>query len=292
MGRPFLKWAGGKRQLIPEIIQNLPLDFDNKEWTYVEPFLGGGALLFHMLNHYDNVSKVIINDSNSDLISSYTSIRDDLENLIIELKKIEEEYLMASEDSRAAFYYKTRKCFNEGTTKGSLRSAQFIFLNRTGFNGLYRVNKKDKFNVPHGKYAKPNICNSKNLKKTNQILQHAIILNGDYKSTLEYCEGDNIFFYLDPPYRPLTKTSSFNSYSKKAFDDNEQIRLKKFCDFLDAKGIKWLLSNSDPKNYNPDDDFFDDLYKAYSIKRIQAKRRINSVVEQRGTVSELLICNY
>ncbi|MBT3423622.1 MAG: Dam family site-specific DNA-(adenine-N6)-methyltransferase, partial [Bacteroidetes bacterium] len=166
----------------------------------------------------------------------------------------------------------------------------FIFLNRTCFNGLYRVNRKNEFNVPIGSYKKPMICDEPNLLTVNSLLQKVEILNEDFEQTIFEAE-ENSFFYFDPPYKPLSQTSSFNSYTKDEFDDNEQIRLAKFCDKLDSLGHNWILSNSDVKGKNSNDDFFDDLFKEYQINRVLAKRIINANPSKRGQLTELLITN-
>ena len=290
--KPFIKWAGGKSQLINEIETVIQKQKEDK-FTYIEPFVGGGAILFWMLENYPNLEKVIINDLNSDLIFTYKTIKENVDELIKILKLWEIEYhkLENLSEERKIYYYKKRELFNSRKSDEVTQSALFIFLNRTCFNGLYRVNKKNKFNVPIGSYKKPMICDEENLYAVNKALQKVEILNGDFSKTLEFADKDTLY-YLDPPYKPLSKTSSFNSYAKEEFNDYEQIRLKEFCDKLDKLGHQWILSNSDVKSKNPNDNFFDDLYSDYHITRIKARRNINANGNKRGQLNELLITNY
>ena len=290
--KPFLKWAGGKTQLIEQIKENLPQNIMDKPFTYIEPFVGSGAVLFWILNNFPNVRRAIINDINTDLANSYLTIKNDVENLIRVLSQWEKEYhaLADKPEKKKEYYYEKRALFNTRKSEQTKQTALFIFLNRTCFNGLYRVNRKNEFNVPIGSYKKPQICNEPNLRAVSKVLQNVEILNGDYSETLKYAD-DNTFFYFDPPYKPLSETSSFNSYSKDAFDDAEQIRLKEFCELLDQKGHQWILSNSDVKGKNPMDNFFDDLYATFNILRVNARRSINANPEKRGKLTELLITN-
>lgn len=292
-GKPFVKWAGGKTQLISVIDKVIPPDFAKTKFTYIEPFVGGGAVLFHILKKYPNLEKAVINDINTDLTNTYKTIKTDVVALIDILKKWEFEYhnFGNNQDKKKEYYYKKRDIYNSRKSNQTTQSALFIFLNRTCFNGLYRVNRKNEFNVPIGSYKKPLICNEKNLISVNRLLQKVEILNADFEKTLLYA-GENSFFYFDPPYKPLSETSNFNSYSKDEFDDNEQIRLAKFCDEIDKLGHKWILSNSDVKGKNPDNDFFDDLYFKFQISRVAARRNINSNASKRGNLNELLIANF
>ena len=289
--KPFIKWAGGKTNLLGSIESKLPYDRD-ASFTYIEPFVGSGAVLFQVLNYYPNLTSVVINDINLDLINTYKSIASSVDELIEILKAWEVEYHGISPDEtvKKSYYYAKREKFNERKSSVIMQSALFLFLNRTCFNGLYRVNKNNEFNVPIGSYKKPSICNEDNLKLASKSLQNVTILNGDYKETISYAKGKSVF-YLDPPYKPLNKTSNFNSYAKDQFDDNEQIRLKEFCDVLNTHKHPWILSNSDVKNTESNDNFFDDLYKTYKIDRVTARRNINSVGKKRGKISELLISN-
>ena len=291
--KPFVKWAGGKRQLLDRIIKTLPADFEEKPYTYIEPFVGGGALLFKLLGEYTNIKKAIINDINSDLINVYKIIKNNVEELISVLKKIEFEYHSLSDnlEKQKKYYYDKRKQFNLKNNDMVKQAALLIFLNRTCFNGLYRVNKKNEFNVPIGNYKKPMICDENNLFAVSKILEKVIILNGDFEETISYASRFTLF-YLDPPYKPLNNTSNFNSYSKEAFNDNDQKRLAKFCENLDRLGYKWILSNSDLKVSNSVENFFDKLYEKFDIYRVKARRNINSNPNKRGELTELLITNF
>ncbi len=286
--KPFVKWAGGKTQLLGDIDSKI----SSSTHTYIEPFVGGGAVLFHLLNHYPNLQKVIVNDINTDLIDTYKTVKENLSSLIELLGQWQEEYycLLAEEDKKKAYYYGKRDLFNQRVSDRVLQSALFIFLNKTCFNGLYRVNRKGEFNVPIGSYKKPLICDVVNLEAVHYALQKVEILNGDFEQTLTYAE-DETLFYFDPPYKPLSKTSSFNSYAKEVFDDTEQIRLANFCKEIDKLGYHWILSNSDIKGENPNDNFFDNLFEDFSISRVLAKRSINANADRRGFLTELLITN-
>ncbi|MFA6843799.1 MAG: DNA adenine methylase [Bacilli bacterium] len=290
--KPFLKWAGGKTQLIDQIKMQLPDNVTNKAFTYIEPFVGSGAILFWMLKTFPNLEQAIINDINKDLIDCYLTIKENVETLIEILQKWEKEYhgLLDNQEGKKSYYYEKRNLFNSRKQDVIVQSALFIFLNRTCFNGLFRVNRKNEFNVPIGGYKKPQICNEDNLRKVSKILQKVIILNGDYSKTIKYA-STNSFFYFDPPYKPLDNTSSFNSYTKNEFNDNEQIRLKEFCDELNKKNYKWILSNSDVKGKDTNNNFFDDLYASFNILRVNARRSINADSSKRGLLTELLIKN-
>ena len=291
--KPFVKWAGGKSQLLNEIGNILPDKFKKVEFTYIEPFVGGGAVLFWILQKYPNIKKAVINDINTDLINAYSTIKENVENVIAILREWEKEYysLADKQEKKKEYYYSKRSLFNSRISDRTIQTALFIFLNRTCFNGLYRVNRKNEFNVPIGSYKKPMICDEDNLKAVSDILQKVIILNGDFEKTLEYAEN-NTLFYFDPPYKPLSETSSFTSYAKDEFGDKEQIRLAKFCEKIDLMGHQWILSNSDVKWKNPEDSFFDDLYGKFNIRRVSARRNINSNPDKRGKLTELMITNY
>lgn len=289
--RPFLKWAGGKRQLLPIINKNLPKELkDNKINKYIEPFVGGGAVLFDLISKYD-FNEIIINDYNQDLMNLYRDIKKNVYELISKLEILSTNYLNLDSKERADYYYSIRKIYNE-TPEGTVeKSACLIFLNKTCFNGLYRVNSKNLFNVPHGRYKNPMILDKENLLNVSTVLSKVNIMNGDF-SIISHLVDDKTFVYFDPPYRPLNNTSSFTSYAKNGFDDNEQIRLANLFHKLNNKGSKLLLSNSDPKNVDENDMFFDNLYSNYNILRVNAKRTINSNSKGRGTITELLIKNY
>ena len=291
IAKPFVKWAGGKSQLLGEIDKQIKI-LKNDKFTYIEPFIGGGAALFWLLEKYPKIERAVINDINTDLITTYKTIKSNVSELIEILEKWEIEYHKFKElpEDRKIYYYKKRELFNSRTTNNTTHSALFIFLNRTCFNGLFRVNRKNGFNVPIGSYKTPMICDADNLRNVNKILQKVEILNGDFTETLEYAQKETVF-YFDPPYKPLSETSSFNSYSKDEFNDDEQVRLKEFCDKIDALSYKWILSNSDVKGKNPEDNFFDDLFDKYSISRVKARRNINANGKKRGQLTELLITN-
>ena len=291
--KPFLKWAGGKRQLLTVLENKLPKILDiGDDFTYIEPFVGGGAMLFFMLKKYPNIKRAVINDININLIKAYKIVKSSPEKLIAHLLKIQTAYLkIKSEADRKVFFFSIRERFNSGELSDMDSTVYLIFLNKTCFNGLYRVNSKGIFNVPFGRYSNPLICDEKTIYADSELLQKVHILNGDFESTEPYTT-ENTFLYFDPPYRPLNTTSCFNSYAKEIFDDNEQIRLKRYIDRLTQKRCLLLLSNSDGKGINPSDDFFDNLYRDYIIERVYAKRSINSKKELRGALTELLIRNY
>lgn len=291
--KPFLKWAGGKTQLLPTIDSFLPDTFRGEDdVTYIEPFVGGGAMLFYMLQKYPNIKRAIINDINPHLIKTYSIIRDEPYSLIDALNDLQNQFkALGDYDKQKELYLDIRTHFNNKTLTGVEEAAHMIFLNRTCFNGLYRENSKGGFNVPFGRYSNPTICDEDLILADSELLQKVKILNGDFSHTGEYVQGYT-FFYFDPPYRPLDATSSFNSYVKESFDDNEQIRLKDFYSDLSAGGYYAMLSNSDCKGRNAEDDFFDRLYADFFIERVYAKRCINANAAKRGTLTELLIRNY
>lgn len=292
--KPFLKWAGGKSQLISKIQKILFLKFNrNHSFTYVEPFIGGGAVLFYIFETFPNLESAIINDINTDLTTAYKIVQKSPQDLIESLTNLENEYYgLKTLDSKNDFFLERRQEFNQKGKQNSINNtALLIFLNKTCFNGLYRVNSKGLFNVPFGKYAKPKICNAENLWSVHECLQKTIILNGDFGETLKYA-NTNTLFYLDPPYKPITTTSSFTSYAKENFTDEDQVRLKKFCNCLNAKKSKFIQSNSDVTNYNKEDNFFDHLYEDYQIDRVKARRNINSKGQKRGEIDEILIHNF
>lgn len=253
--RPFIKWVGGKTQLLDDIKNSLPRDLSQRAgMTYVEPFVGGGAVLFWILQEYPNITRAIINDINAKLICTYRVVKYDVENLIIELTRLQAEYLQLDEIARKKYFLAQREHFNENDKTDIETAALFIFLNRTCFNGLYRVNSKGKFNVPHGRYSNPKICDEETLRADSAVLQRVEILCGDFAQTDKYA-GDNVLYYFDPPYRPITKTSAFTSYSKDGFDDTEQMRLRDFCSKIAKHQSLFVASNSDPLNADNGDDF-------------------------------------
>jgi DNA adenine methylase len=289
--KPFIKWLGGKTQLISSIEKNLPKNLEKqKNLTYIEPFVGGGAILFWILQNYPNITNAIINDINPDLTTAYKTIKEMPAELVDALQTIQDEYLLLNEENRKEYYLNKRKIFNTKTLNSIDNTSAFIFLNRTCFNGLYRVNSKGEFNVPFGRYKNPKICDKATIFADSKILEKVEILTGDFEQTLKYADKNSLF-YLDPPYKPLSETSSFNAYAKEGFNDNEQIRLKNFCDELNQLGHNFILSNSDVKSKNPEDNFFDELYEQFNIERVFATRMVNANPEKRGKLTELLITN-
>lgn len=288
--RPFLKWAGGKGQLLNKI--ELIYPFDENITKYAEPFVGGGAVLFDILNKYD-LNEIYISDINSELINTYKVIQNNIDELIYLLWEYHNEYIYLDDEDRKMYYNYKRDLFNEmDTTLDSIRKAALmIFLNKTCFNGLYRVNKQGLFNVPMGKYKNPCICDEENLRNVSAKLQNVEIICGDYRESRDFIDN-HTFVYFDPPYRPITKTSNFTSYNKDSFTDDNQIELGKFVDEMDKRGAKIAISSSDPKNIDSEDNFIDDIYSKYNIKRIEANRMINSKGNSRGKINELLIFNY
>lgn len=292
IAKPFLKWAGGKTQLINDIEKALPKDISRDKFTYIEPFVGSGAVLFWMLNNFPKLEKAVINDINEDLINTYKTIASRPTELISILEIFQNEFhsLEGSEDNKKLYYYQKRELYNTRKEEQSGQAALFIFLNRTCFNGLYRVNNKNLYNVPMGGYKRPTICDKENILSVSNALQKVEILCGDFEQTLIYTSA-NSMFYFDPPYKPLSETSSFNSYAKDEFNDSEQIRLRDFCNKLDSLNHTWILSNSDVKGKDKNDNFFDDLYSDFNIQRVDARRSINANPEKRGSLKELLITN-
>ena len=294
--KPFLKWAGGKGQLLSQLDQHLPEEISEQEFTYIEPFVGGGAMLFHLLQRFPNIRRVVINDINTNLITAYRVIKESCDDLIERLAKLEKEYFAHEDEySKKSFFLHARSIFNESELDDLDRTKYLIFLNHICFNGLYRVNTKGKFNVPFGRYKNPTICNTNVIKADSQLLNRVelVILDGDFEQTAEHIGDGFNFFYFDPPYRPLNATSSFTSYAKEVFNDDEQIRLCNFCSMLNERAnIKWMLSNADCSAKNPEDTFFENLYADFNISRVQASRAINANPTKRGKLTELLIKNY
>lgn len=293
--RPFVKWAGGKGSLIPQITKYYPEDLKTGIIEkYIEPFVGGGAVLIDILQKYD-VKEVYAYDTNRDLINAYNVIKTDVDDLINKLKKYEDEYISLETEERKKYYYNVRSEYNSSEIKegkiSTKRAAEFIFLNRTCFNGLYRVNQSGDFNVPMGKYKNPTICDKKNLEALSKLIKNVNFICEDYLTT-EAIVDKNTFVYFDPPYRPLSVTSGFTSYTKDDFDDEDQRRLASYFRTLDTKDAKLMLSNSNPKNVNEEDTFFDDIYNGFNINELQANRMINAKADKRGKISELLIINY
>jgi DNA adenine methylase len=299
--QPFLKWAGGKRQLLPEWEKNLPkhIKKNKKIDLYIEPFVGGGAFFFYLSSEYF-IKKAVINDINSDLMLSYKVIQNDHKNLIKRLKDIEKKYRSLGIDKKKDFFYTNlRKPFNKlsvsflkpNNEDAVEKVALLIALNKTCFNGLFRQNSKGEFNVPFGAYKNPTILDENNIKQVHKILQNTELLCKSYDK-IKLINEPKAFVYFDPPYRPIKKGSSFTKYSKEDFDDNDQKNLANYYTKLAKDGHFVLLSNSDPQNYNSNDMFFEKLYSDYNIQKVIAKRSINCNGDDRGNITELLIKNY
>ena len=300
VAKPFLKWAGGKSQLLGKFESLYPDELKNKKVeTYVEAFVGSGAVFFEIIRNY-NAKQIVIIDSNKDLIICYKIIKKNVPELILTLSNLQNEYWKQSDDTRVDYYNNKRKKFNKLRSELDYTkmnkdwidcAALMIFLNKTCFNGLYRVNSSGGFNVPIGSQKKPTICDEKNLNAVSKVLQNIEIIEGDYTLCENYA-SENTFIYFDPPYRPLNKSSSFNSYSSTGFNDNEQERLAEFFEKMNKTKTKLMLSNSDPKNTDSTDNFFDELYSKHEIVRVPAVRAINSKGDERGKITEIVVRNY
>ena len=281
--KPFLKWVGGKRKLIPQLEVKFPAYIKNNEFTYVEPFLGGGAMFFYLISKY-SIKKAYLNDLNDKLIDCYKNIRDHGDNLVRQLKKLEKDYY--SSKDKKLFYLERREEYNNSNLSVN-KSALLIFLNKTGFNGMYRENSKGEYNIPFGEMNNPLICNSELILNISNILN-----NNDVEFSSKSFENilineKNIFYYLDPPYRPISKTSDFTSYTKNKFDDELQFKLKKYCDKINEKDNFLMQSNS-----FSEDNFFQKLYSDMKIKNIYAARSISADGNKRGKAKEIIITNY
>lgn len=298
--RPILKWAGGKTQLLPEIAPRLPRGLTDGTLTrYVEPFVGSGAVFFYVVDRFP-LEACYLYDINPELVGLYRAVKHDVRGVVKEASALAAEYAGATEAGRRDLFYRVRERFNRARAiadpcaRGdgiAVRAAQLLFLNRTCFNGLFRVNARGEFNVPFGNYRNPPICNADRLGAASRALSNVEIRLGD-SAACEEVVDDRTFVYFDPPYRPLSPTSSFVSYSKAGFSDADHVRLADLFARLDGRGATLMLSNSDPRNRDPDDSFFDDLYGAFTIERVPARRSINSRGDRRGPVTELLIRNY
>lgn len=290
MAKPFVKWAGGKGQLLDEIRKKYP----SKIEKYCEPFVGGGAVLFDILSRFQP-HEVLINDINRELINTYIQIKNDCENVIGLLLEIQTCYKRQCKEDNEKLFYKTRERYNEIRLSGKKcenleKAVLFIFLNKTCFNGLYRVNSKGVFNVPFNKAKNPLLCDEKNIRECSKLLQNVDITAKDHKTCKDFIDSGT-FVYIDPPYRPLNATSTFTAYSENRFGDKEQIKLSSFITEISNKSALFLSSNADPKNADKHDTFFDDLYAQFEIERVPASRMINSDAKKRGAISELLISN-
>ena len=293
LAKPFVKWAGGKGALIKQLVEYLPSNLgEQQDVTYIEPFVGGGAMLFYMLTHYPNIKRAVINDVNEDLINCYKLIKNEPSKLIFLLRCINDEfYNLSSNDDKNRYYYKMRDKYNNGELSLEERAACFIFLNKTCFNGLYRVNTNGKFNVPFGRYKNPKICDEEVIIADHKVLQKVDIFVGNYNNITKHLGKKFNFIYLDPPYRPLSESASFVEYTHDIFDDVEQEKLKIYCDFLSRKNCKIMQSNSNSLDCEGKS-YFEKLYSAYNIYRIKAHRFINAYAGKREKEIELLIMNY
>ena len=289
--KPFIKWAGGKSQLLSEIRRKYPSNIER----YCEPFVGGGAVLFDVLSNYQP-KEVLINDINAELINTYHQIKTNSEPLILQLSELQQQYKELSEEDRKGLFFAKRERYNSLKINGNEvenleKAALFIFINKTCFNGLYRVNSKGLFNVPFNNAKNPLICDENNLRACSEVLQNVKMTTGDYSLCKDFIDKDT-FVYFDPTYRPLNQTSAFTSYSENDFSDTQQIELGKFIDEISETKATVVASNSDPKNVNSNDNFFDDLYSHFKIERVYASRAINSNGGKRGKITELLVANY
>ena len=281
--KPFLKWVGGKTKLLSEIEKNLPKNLIKKRFNYVEPFLGGGAVFFHLIQKFD-IEKAYLNDLNNKLIDVYSDVRDKNTELIQKLKKLESDYYGSSD--KKMFFLKQREKFNS-SKKSVQKSALFIFLNKTGFNGMYRENSKGEYNIPFGQMKAPVICNRDLLEKTGKLLKDKEVIFSSKSFEKVVADDKEVFYYLDPPYRPISKTSSFTDYTKSSFNDKTQLALKKYCDKIDKKGSFFMQSNS----YS-EDRFFQKLYHKRKINNLKVMRTISADGNKRNKVKEIIIRNY
>lgn len=298
--KPFLKWAGGKGQLLPKFKELYPAALTASQIKkYHEPFLGSGAVFFDVMQQY-NIKSAYLYDVNEELVLAYRVVQEYLPKLLDFLYRFQATYRALSKQKRSEYFYEMRTNFNlqrfnidYNTFHDNWipRTAQLIFLNKTCFNGLFRVNSKGEFNTPAGAYANPVICDETNLLAVSKLLDKAVIKKADFTEVVKTATASS-FIYFDPPYRPISKTAHFKAYHKENFGDAEQLRLAGLFRQLDKKGVKMMLSNSDPKNHNPEDGFFDDMYKGFNIMRVPAKRIINADASKRGKINELVITNY
>lgn len=299
--KPFLKWAGGKSQLLNDLVNRLPqkIKKTQKIKRYVEPFVGSGALFFKLKNNFQVDDSYLV-DINRELIVGWKVIKNNPQELVKKLNSLQNSYHRKTEEERKKFYYEIRDEYNKQmhhfnysqyNTEWVERATYLIFLNRTCFNGLFRVNSKGEFNVPFGRYKNPRICDKDNIMAVSATLENTKIQCMDFYRSEEWITQGS-FVYLDPPYRPISETAYFTGYSNQGFGEKEQKRLAEFFKEMDERGAYLMLSNSDPKNEDPEDEFFDELYKGFYIQRVDAKRFINCDASGRGPIKELIIRNY
>ncbi len=298
--KPFIKWAGGKTQLLPQLKNLYPAELKSGLIKrYIEPFLGGGSVFFEIAQHY-KIENAKLFDINPELILLYKVAQQDVESLIGFLENLSKEFLKLTEQKRKEYFYECRINYNNQRFNINYnryaetwiaRAAQTIFLNKTCFNGLFRVNSKGQFNVPFGEYKNPSFFNEGNLKAVSKVLEIADIYCDDYTRISAHVTKDS-FVYFDPPYRPISVTSSFKSYAANNFNDKQQTELAAFYKRLSETGAKLMLSNSDPKNINASDIFFDELYAGFNIHSVSASRMINSNASKRGLINEIVVTNY
>lgn len=299
--KPFLKWAGGKTQLLPTFQSFYPTELRRDAIrTYVEPFLGGGAVFFDIIQSF-TVEVAHLFDINEELVLCYSVVQKDPLDLIEILEQHRRRYVEQDSEERRTHFYTVRAAFNDGKAQVDFahysaawveRAAELIFLNKTCFNGLFRVNSSGQFNVPFGDYKNPEIYGRTNILLASHLLQRAVVHHGHYLDSRPFVD-DSTFVYFDPPYRPLSTSSSFTAYAKSGFADRDQVRLAQYFADLDHEfAAKLMLSNSDPKSSVPSDPFLDNAYVGYNIHRVAASRMINSVGHGRGKISELVITNY
>ncbi len=298
--KPFIKWAGGKTQMLDQIALHYPIELlTGQIKNYYEPFLGGGACFLTISNKF-NFDKVILSDINHELIIAYKVVQKDVCSLIEYLVLYKKKYLSLNEKQKEEYYYDMRVAYNlnrfsinynKYNDSWISRAAQLIFLNKTCFNGLFRINQKGDFNVPFGKRYNPKIFDETNLMKISKNLQNSEIVVSDFSKMLDDVENDS-FVFLDPPYRPLFKSTNFTSYTKHDFKEKDQIRLAIFMNALSNKGVKVMLTNSDPENETTTDSFFEDHYSNFNIRKIQTSRMINNNSGNRNILNDLLITNY
>ena len=294
--KPFVKWVGGKTQLLSPISSMYPTGLGSSIDTYVEPFVGGGAVLFDILSKYE-LSTVFISDTNMQLVNAYRQIRDNVGSVIALLSDYQKRWdATETKEQEAEIYYACRDIFNENITNPDScdvrQAAAFIFLNRTCFNGLYRVNKKGLFNASLGNYTRPTICDTETLLAVSEALQDVVIRNCSYAEYLTLpINFERSFFFLDPPYLPLSEHSGSKTYSPEMWTRQDHILLASFVKKLRELGAYILMTNADLRCTDAEDSFLDDLYDGFFISRIPAKRRVSKTVEGRKEVTEMLIAS-